>query len=91
MPGVLKYWNGSAWAEVEVSAPVGPQGPIALTVSATAPSTTTAGYLWYNSETGKLFSYYDSFWIDVSGAQGPVGPTGPTGPADALTSSRLYR
>lgn len=27
MAGVLKYWNGSAWAEVEVSAPQGPTGP----------------------------------------------------------------
>ena len=27
MAGVLKYWNGSAWVEVEISAPAGPAGP----------------------------------------------------------------
>ena len=31
MAGVLKYWNGSAWVEVEVSAPVGPAGPTGAT------------------------------------------------------------
>jgi len=26
MAGVLKYWNGTAWVEVEIAAPEGPQG-----------------------------------------------------------------
>lgn len=26
MSGVLKYWNGTAWTEVEISAPAGPAG-----------------------------------------------------------------
>ena len=50
-------------------------------VSATPPSSPTEGDLWYNSETGQSFIYYDSFWVEnVSGIAGPVGPTGATGP-----------
>jgi hypothetical protein len=50
-------------------------------VSATPPSSPTEGDLWYNSETGQSFIYYDSFWVEnVSGIAGPQGPTGATGP-----------
>lgn len=59
----------------------GPTGPTRSTdISTTPPSSPMAGDLWYNSETGQTFVYYDSFWVEnISGIAGPTGPTGPTG------------
>jgi len=36
-----------------------------MNVSATAPSSPNAGDLWFNSETGQTFIYYDSFWVEI--------------------------
>ena len=49
-------------------------------VSATPPSSPLEGDLWYNSETGQTFVFYDSFWVEnVSGIAGPQGLAGATG------------
>lgn len=58
--------NGSGtltWSDVSANA----------TVSDTAPSSPAAGQIWYESDTGKTFVYYDSFWIEV-GASPPASP-----------------
>lgn len=56
----------------------------AATVSDTPPSSPANGQFWYESDTGKTFVYYDSFWVEVSsGAQGAQGPMGAQGPAGA--------
>lgn len=47
-----------------------------VTVSATAPSSPTTGNLWYDSDTGEIFIYYDSQW------SAPVVPTVPVRAAD---------
>lgn len=52
--------NGTAWSVV------GGSGG-APTISDTAPVSPTAGALWYESDTGILWLYYDSFWIEVGG------------------------
>jgi hypothetical protein len=48
-----------------------------------------AGDLWYNSETGQTFVYYDSYWVEnvsgIAGPEGPIGPTGATGAASTVT------
>ncbi len=63
----------------------GPTGPTRSTdISTTPPSSPALGDLWYNSETGQTFVYYDSYWVEnVSGIAGPIGPTGPTGSTGA--------
>jgi hypothetical protein len=43
------------------------------TVSDTAPGSPSVGQIWYESDTGKTFVYYDSFWIEV-GASPPASP-----------------
>ena len=49
-------------------------------VSTTPPSSPASGDLWYNSETGQVFVYYDSYWIEnIAGVAGPQGATGATG------------
>jgi hypothetical protein len=63
--------------------PTGPAGPDRLEVSDTAPISPNEGDLWFNSNQGRLFSYYDSVWIEISGPIGPTGPTGLTGPTGA--------
>jgi len=58
--------------------PTGPQG--SYTVSDTAPSSPSVGDVWFDTTVGNTFVYYDSYWIEVAGAQGPTGATGATGP-----------
>ena len=53
-----------------------------LEVSQTPPSSPSLGDIWYNSQTGQTFVYYDSYWVEnITGQVGPTGPTGATGPA----------
>jgi hypothetical protein len=41
-------------------------GTVALiAVSDTAPTSPVAGNLWFKSDTGTMYVYYDSFWIEV--------------------------
>jgi microcystin-dependent protein len=77
----------------------GATGPTRSTdISTTPPSSPALGDLWYNSETGQTFVYYDSYWVEnVSGIAGPTGATGagvPTGGASgqvlAKSSSTNY-
>lgn len=74
---VLQYDSAtSLWKNATISAGVA--------VSETAPSTPTAGDLWFSSADAKTFIYYDSTWVELSPAiAGPVGPTGPTGATGA--------
>ena len=39
-----------------------------VTVSDTVPSSPAAGDMWYESDTGSLFAYYDSQWIEIGGS-----------------------
>lgn len=59
----------------------------------TPPANPLAGQVWYNTETGRAYIYYDSFWIEFSpgftGQQGATGPQGPAGPAGADGSAML--
>lgn len=55
----------------------GPQGAFALTIDA-PPSSPYLGQSWFNPNSGKVYVYYDSYWVEVGAA--PIGATGPTGP-----------
>jgi len=57
-----------------------------ITVSETPPASPSAGNLWYESDTGKTFIYYDSYWVETSGADGSQGATGLTGPEGGSTT-----
>jgi hypothetical protein len=69
----LYSYNGTAWAAVSGS------GGSSITVSDTAPVSPSTGNLWYKSDTGQAFIYYDSFWVEFA-----VGPQGPAGTATIL-------
>ena len=62
--------------------PAGPQGVAGLDIGTSAPSgPSTAGDLWWESDTGNLYVYYNDSnsdqWVSVS--QGPAGSPGPPG------------
>ena len=77
--GQVLQWNGSLWVNATI-----PSGGV--TVSETPPSSPSAGDLWFESDTGKTFVYYDSFWVESSGADGSQGATGNTGPEGGSTT-----
>lgn len=58
---VLSY-NGTKFVPVNSSG--------GATSSDSTPSSPTTGQLWFESDTGKLFVYYDSAWIEVGGGGG---------------------
>lgn len=77
-PDYALIYNGTKFAPAPApTGPTGPTGPDRLQVSDNAPSLPNAGDLWFNSNQGRLFSYYDSTWVEISGAIGATGPTGP--------------
>jgi hypothetical protein len=78
-----------------IQGPQGPQGEIGPTgpegtratfsiTSSTPPIDPVDGQAWFNSENGKSYMYYDSYWVEVgsslSGPAGPQGEPGETGP-----------
>tara|TARA_E500000331_G_scaffold331859_1_gene354548 strand:+ start:3138 stop:3548 length:411 start_codon:yes stop_codon:yes gene_type:complete len=66
--------------------PPGPSGVAGLEISETAPTSPapSEGDLWWESDTGALYVYYNdgnsSQWVAV--AQGPAGSPGPPGSAN---------
>ena len=91
-PSVLKtfvYYNeGTAnqWVQNNPTGSGGSSGGGAsVTASDTAPSTPSAGDLWYKSDTNVLYVYYNdgdsSQWVGVSGPAGATGATGAAGAA----------
>ena len=52
-----------------------------LVVSDTLPSSPVSGMFWYESDTGRTFVYYDSFWVEIGGQGGPAG----SGSGDSLS------
>lgn len=53
-------WNGTYW-KLSGSANRG----ISLQISDTAPSDPVSGDMWYESDTGRTFTYYDGFWVEL--------------------------
>jgi hypothetical protein len=58
-----------------------------MAISDTPPASPATGQLWYESDSGKTFIYYDSFWVEVGG--GIAGATGATGPAAQSDDSSI--
>lgn len=64
------------------------QGSGGVVQNATPPDDPTPNSLWYNTDTGRLYVYYEGVWVDAAPAlAGPTGPsiTGPTGANSTVT------
>lgn len=73
---LLTFYNGSAWEEFT-------SGGGGVTVSATAPASPDDGALWWDSDDGELYLYYNdgssSQWVAAAGPSVTVSATAPTG------------
>ena len=73
---LLTYYDGSAWQEFT-------SGGGGVTISPTAPTDPDEGDLWWDSDDGKMFVYYNdgdsSQWVDAAGPSVAVQSTAPTG------------
>jgi hypothetical protein len=77
---------------IGVNGATGPTGPVQkVTIALSAPSSPSTGDMWWSSQTGELYIYYNDGtsqqWvyaavgnIGPTGPNGNIGPTGPTGP-----------
>jgi len=80
--------TGPTGPQGNASNATGPTGPTgAFTISSvTPPANADEGDAWFNSETGQIFVYYDSYWVESASSQiGPAGPTGATGATGAAS------
>lgn len=75
---VIKF-NGSSWTAASVAA-----GGASVTVSTTAPASPSEGDMWFESDTGRTYVYYDSYWVEVgavsAGSRLVVGSNPPNNP-----------
>ena len=69
-------WNGPYWGRSANTAK--------FSAADTAPSSPTLGDLWYESDSGKTFIYYDTTWVELGHASdGQTFKVGDTVPASA--------
>ena len=85
--------NSSQWVQATTPGAAGPAGADGSTaISDTAPSSPSAGQLWWNSTTNKLYIYYtdanSSQWVQAS-TPGATGAAGATGVISHLDTWRL--
>lgn len=60
-------------------------------LSDTKPANPVNGNIWFESDTGKTFVYYDGFWVEIGGEIGPTIPAGgSTGQVLAKLSGTNY-
>lgn len=79
-------WNGSVWESASTR-------DFVRTVSDVSPIGPSAGDEWFNSASGRLYTYYDSYWVEIgaslSGQDGAAGAAGAPGVV-AATSPITY-
>jgi len=79
----VESFNGQTGAVQGVSSVNGRTGDLDVytgyTAQADTPSSANTGDFWLETDTGDLFFYDGSSFIQISGADGPTGPTGPVG------------
>jgi len=74
----IKIGTGStAWNSLDYAS-----GGASILVSATEPDDPEVGDVWFNTESGITYVYYDSSWVSVAGSSGApiISDTAPTDP-----------
>ena len=59
------------------------------TISETAPASPVAGQVWFESDTGQTFVYYDSHWIEI-GASGTAAYVSDNAPSNPIAGQLWY-
>lgn len=59
-------------------------------VSSSAPASPTTGSLWFDSDDGKTYVYYDSYWVEIGGNPQAV-TISDTAPASPITGQIWYK
>jgi hypothetical protein len=89
---LFKLGNGSEnWLDLPYGGLAGPTGPMGgigsqgtFNALDNAPINPINGNAWFDTNEGRLYVYYDGFWVEsTSNEAGPTGPTGPVG-ADGM-------
>ena len=74
-------WDGTVWGNQSTR-------EFVRSVSDTAPVNPEVGDEWFNSSTGRLYNYYDGYWIElgasVQGQDGAAGADGADGASGLL-------
>jgi hypothetical protein len=97
----LYVWDGTEWLDLgHIMGPPGDQGPTGPTgpsvgtgviVSNDVPVDPALGTVWFNTNNGTLYVYYNGAWIDATpsflGPTGEQGVRGPTGSASSVPGS----
>lgn len=60
---VIRLYSNGSWITVGS----GSGGGAGITVSTTAPSSPSTGDAWYKNDTGELYIYDGTFWVEVNG------------------------
>lgn len=82
---VFYFRSNNAWNQVS-------GGGATLTVSDAVPTEDlTEGDLWYESDTGKTFVYYDAYWVEIGNSGGAVVADNITGNAATATKLQTAR
>lgn len=82
--GDALVYNGTKFVSASVASG---SGNASLTVSDTPPVSPDSGDLWFESDTGKTFVYYDSFWVEVGSGGSTSTPEYLSGLNDVAFSS----
>jgi len=77
---VLQY-NGNAWVGATVAG--------GATTSSSPPASPAAGALWFDSDDGKTYVYYDSYWVEIGGNPQAV-TISDSAPASPITGQVWY-
>jgi hypothetical protein len=79
--------GGVAELDINGKVPADQLPPDFDTSATTPPASPQEGDAWYDSASGNLYVYYDSYWVEAASANdgptgntGATGSTGPTGP-----------
>jgi hypothetical protein len=86
--GDALVFNGTKFVSASVASGGG-TGNASLTVSDTPPAAAEEGDLWFESDTGKTFVYYDLFWIEVGGGGSTSNPETLSGLSDVAFSTKI--
>jgi hypothetical protein len=71
--------------------PTGATGPLGITSSATAPVSPSSGQVWFDTNTGASYIYYNSAWVELGGgSMSPYQVTSPTRPSSPWTGQHVY-